>query len=84
MNERDEMEAENKDKAAARAEAVSEAIRLLPMAESWAMFAVMPDGNPAVMVSCPRYADAVCIAHVGGQAMQKHISKFHETPTQGI
>jgi hypothetical protein len=84
MNEREEMEADKKDKAAKRAEALSEALRLLPIAESWGVFAVMPDGSPAIMVSCPRYADAICIAQIGGQAMKKHIGMFHETPNQEI
>ena len=84
MNERDEMEADKKQKAAQRAEALSEALRLLPIAESWGVFAVMPDGNPTVMISCPRYADAICIAQVGGQAMRRHIGEFHEAPTQEI
>lgn len=82
MNERDEMAAEEASKQAAREEALSEALRMLPSARGWAVFAIMQDGNPAIMVSAPQYADAVAIAHVGGQTMQAHINKFRERPTQ--
>ncbi len=84
MNEREEMEAEEARKRARRKEALDEAIRLLPTAQSWGLFAVMPDGNPAIFISCPRYADAVCIMHVGGEAMRKHLGSFHEVPSQEI
>lgn len=81
MNERDEMEAEEAAKKAAREEALSEALRFLPNARGWAVFAIMQDGNPAIMVSCPQYADSIAIAQVGGMTMQKHIAQFRERPT---
>jgi hypothetical protein len=84
VNERDEMQEEEGRKIADRAEALSEAMRILPMAQSWCVVAVMPDGNPALMVSCPRYADAVCILHTGAEAMRKHLAGFHSIPSQGI
>ena len=84
MNEREEMQADEERKAAERAEALSEAMRILPMAADWCVVAVMPDGNPAIMISCPRYNNAVCILHTGAEAMRRHLGGFHTVPSQQI
>lgn len=85
MNEREEMQADEERKAAERAEAISEAMRILPMAADWCVVAVMPDGNPAIIISCPRYNNAVCIQQVSAAVIKNYIADSFQTgPTQQL
>jgi hypothetical protein len=79
------MEAERRELAAYAQEALSEAMRVLPMARGWVAVAIMPDGNPAVMMNLPQYADAVCVQQICAKATQIHLdTNFKSGPTQSL
>ena len=78
-SEREEFEAEQRERAAFAQEALSEAQRVLPMARGWFAVAVMPDGNPAVMMHLPQYADAVCIQQLSVAVLKSYIADSFQT-----
>lgn len=85
MNEREEMDREREALKRGQEEALSEAFRLLPQARGWIAVAVMEDGNPAVLMNLPQYADTVCVKEVAVMAVNIHLSKsFNSGPTQGM
>lgn len=85
MNEHDELLEQERELKAYAQEALSEAMRVLPMARGWVAVAIMPDGNPAVMMNLPQYADAVCAQQICAKATQIHLdTNFKSGPTQAL
>jgi hypothetical protein len=85
VNEHDELLEQERERAAYAKEAISEAMRVLPMARGWVAVAIMPDGNPAVMMNLPQYADAICAQQICAKATQIHLdTNFQKGPTQAI
>lgn len=84
VDERSELQAEKDYEADLRKQALDETMRLLPKAESFAVFMVLPDGNIAPIVACTNFAHAIALSHIGGNAMRAHLGQFREGDTAEV